>query len=279
MERLKIDKYNLKTHTSHSYYPLHSTMKLTSLLYLTVQIQSILALGFSGKITNVPDQLDELHHHKNVQVVNGDNYQARINIELIPLTDDSDDIKRLQTLVDEEYKFQYEDLAPGSYELLVNSYDFVLSNNRYRIIVDDYVQAYEDYLHEPKYNETSRAFISHEKPLEIQFIESKQFYEFASGSLGEMVMNSPLGVIFKNKYYTMFFVFSLVIIAAPYVLSFISPEFAEQFNDVKVESVQDKAERLEAKENIRRLDPTKPQGSSTGVRTPQKVKNVGRKNK
>lgn len=244
-------------------------MKLSTLVYLAVQAQTILSLGFSGKIVDIPSQLDELHHHKDVQVVNGDNYQSRINVELIPLTDD-DNITRKLALVSEEYGFLYDGLTPGSYELLVNSYDFVLSNNRYRIVVDEQIQAFEDYLHDPQYNQSSRAFISHERPLKIQYLEPKQFYEYATGTIGDMVMSSPLGLIFRNQYYTMFFIFSMVVIVAPYVLSYISPEFAEQFNEARVESVQDKAERLEAKPI------PAGSGTSTGVRA-QKAKNVGRK--
>lgn len=202
------------------------------------------AIGFKARIENIPSKVDELFQSKNAWVVNGENYPGRINVDLYNLNN-NDDFTSIPAIVDENYSFKYDDLTDGNYELVVNSYDFAFYNNRYRIVVrDDKVFAYEDYLHAKEYNETSEVEIS-QKPLLLQYRETKQFYEKMGGTLGDMLLNSPFGFIFKNRIYTIIFTILLAILVTPYIINFVYPEFAEQMKEMQAEVAK---ERLVKKE-------------------------------
>ena len=96
--------------------------------------------------------MNELYHTKNKIVPNGDNYNNRISVDLYPL----DSFTPISTVVDSKYNFKFNNLEPGEYELLVNSYDFGFEQNRFKIIADEEsIVAYEHGIGQETYNTTS----------------------------------------------------------------------------------------------------------------------------
>ena len=158
-----------------------------------------------SKIEGIPS-VNELYHTKNKIVPNGDNYNNRISVDLYPL----DSFTPISTVVDSKYNFKFNNLEPGEYELLVNSYDFGFEQNRFKIIADEEsIVAYEHGIGQETYNTTSLTNLN-EKPLSIKYLATKEFYEY-HGSLSDLLMNSPFGFIFKNKYMTIVFTACLVL--------------------------------------------------------------------
>lgn len=141
--------------------------------------------------------------------------------------------------VNADLAFEFQNLPVGEYELFVYSHDFALLADRYRVVVGDEVVTAQQDNFVPSANSTSLE-ISLADPLTIAVVGIKQYYESPQSKLGEMLMSSPLGVIFKNSYYTFFFTVSLVIIAFPYVIPYISPDLAELMKDIQKEIAERK---------------------------------------
>ncbi|ODV81033.1 uncharacterized protein CANTADRAFT_46721 [Suhomyces tanzawaensis NRRL Y-17324] len=221
----------------------------------------VLTQGFKADLIDIPTEIDELHKERQVTVVNGDNYPGRIQVDLIPLNSSKDNFAVLKTLVDEKYTFSYDNLHNGVYELLVNSYDFKFTNDRYIITVDDgFIEAKVDPLDS---NEASNISIpiSFEEPLQIQFSEIRQFYDKSLNSVAEMILNSPFGYIFKSKLYTFMFTVSICIIVAPYFISYFFPDIAEELKEAQAE-IAGKKRQAVAKPVAQVPSETKATGSS-----------------
>ncbi|EGW30843.1 uncharacterized protein SPAPADRAFT_52041 [Spathaspora passalidarum NRRL Y-27907] len=211
---------------------------------ITVLFSSVLvsAIGFQGQIINIPKQVNELYHEKNVVVVNGDNYPARIKVDLYNLESD----EKTTSLVQQDYSFKFQDLKAGIYELIVNSYDFEFYTNRYRILVnDEIILAFEDRLGENSYNKTSEVNIT-KTPLTINFKYTKQFYENPQGSIGDWFLNGPFGFIFRNRVYTIIFTVMMGLSVAPYVLKWINPELAKELQEIQVQASKQTLEKAPA---------------------------------
>lgn len=205
-------------------------------------ICSAKAIGFTGQIIGVPEVEDlELQS----KVLNGLNYQSRFNIDLIALNNSTDGLNSKKAVLNEDYKFKYDDLKEGDYELIVNSYDYTLNNNRFRIIVNEkegVIKGKEDALISNNFNESSTQVITHINPLFISVGEAKQYYERQLGSISDILMNSPFGFIFKNRTYTIMFTIAVAIMVTPYILQFVNPDFADTFNELKEESAAVRAQ-------------------------------------
>ncbi|KAG2736834.1 hypothetical protein G9P44_000924 [Scheffersomyces stipitis] len=223
----------LKRITTISYPVFIFKMKFAQLLVkVSLYASIVLSARLLGKIDDIP-QIDELYHEKNVHVVNGDNKASRFHVDLYQL-DKNEAGVRHSALLDGNHYFQFENLKTGEYELIVDSYDFILSNSRFRVQVDeeaDIVQVFEDYLASRSFNRSSIFNVTESTPLVLSVKEPKQFYESASGSIMDMVYNSPLGFIFKNRLYTIIFFICLSIMAAPTILQYINPELADMFRE------------------------------------------------
>ncbi|CAI5757467.1 unnamed protein product [Candida verbasci] len=206
---------------------------LFSILYY---IAVCAAIGFTGEIVNVPSSINELYHHKSKSIPNGNNYQSRIKLDLYKLNDKFNkiDFSSKSATLDRNYKFKFNDLLPGEYELIINSYDFVIEPYQYKInITDD--ESIVAFKHEFGItNETSIQSIIN-SPLLFQFTDFKQFYEKSSNSVYDMLLNSPFGFIFRNRVYTMIFTVCLGIMITPYILQWVNPEFAEQLKEIQVQ--------------------------------------------
>lgn len=235
-------------------------MRLIVLSIFCICITFTIAIGFKGKIEGIPS-VNELYHTKNKIVPNGDNYNNRISVDLYPL----DSFTPISTVVDSKYNFKFNNLEPGEYELLVNSYDFGFEQNRFKIIADEEsIVAYEHGIGQETYNTTSLTNLN-EKPLSIKYLATKEFYEYHGGSLSDLLMNSPFRFIFKNKYMTIVFTACLVIMAAPYILQVVSPEFAAELNQIQTQTAK---ERLGEKV----IESPEPTIKSTGVNKSQGAK-------
>ncbi|CUM63103.1 uncharacterized protein PRCAT00000669001 [Priceomyces carsonii] len=236
--------------------------RVVFLLGIFYTIGTCLSIGFVGQIEDVPSKIEEVHEIKNKKVLNGHNYQSRFNVELVLLntreetklpSGGPDRFKGVKGLLDKDYKFQFNDLSKGDYELIVDSYDFYLSHNRFRIIIDneDGIIAYEDFLGHNSYNESSGVSLN-DKTLKIQFRDVKQFYEQSQGSLYSIIDGSPFGFIFRSPLYTTLFTVCMAIVATPYILSWVSPEFAESLNEIKqhgdIAKIPEKVQKLDTQD-------------------------------
>ncbi|RLV93946.1 hypothetical protein JA1_002136 [Spathaspora sp. JA1] len=214
--------------------------KLYILTVLGCLFGVVSATGFQGQIIDIPKQIHELYHEKNIVMVNGENYPARIKVDLYNLKSD----ENAAALVQSDYSFKFKDLHSGDYELVVNSYDFELSSNRYRIIINDQsIYAYEDGIGESSYNKTSQVDITRE-PLIIRFKTHKQFYDNPQSSIGDWFLNGPFGFIFRNKTYTIIFTVMMGLSLAPYILKWVSPEFAKEFQELQVQATKERLEKV-----------------------------------
>ncbi|KAI5968788.1 hypothetical protein CANMA_002224 [Candida margitis] len=221
-------------------------------IVLTCIFNVISAIGFSGVIKNIPNDVPELGKELRQTIPNLNNYASRVKVDLYKLNDKgkNHDFSPVSATVGQNYQFKYKDLSEGEYELIINSYDFAFANNRYRLLVDEgKVSAYEDPLGQSHNNQSLAVEVSHQTPLEIQFREVKQFYEKSGGSVFDMVLNSPFGFIFRNKTYTIIFIVLMTISVAPTIAQWVNPEFAEQFKEVQAEVAQSRLQKSEATES------------------------------
>lgn len=220
-------------------------MKLTIIIaYLFHCITLTLATGFKGKIQGIPE-VNELFKTKNKIVPNGENYNNRIQVDLYP----SDSFTPISTIIDSNYNFKFNSLQPGEYELIVNSYDFTFYNNRFKIIAsDDSVIAYEHKLGENSYNVSSAVELNDKSPLVINYFATKEFYQYAGGSLKDMILNSPFGFVIKNRALTITFSICVAVMVAPYILKVVNPEFYAELNDIQTKVAQERLEKVEKAE-------------------------------
>lgn len=193
---------------------------------------------FKGQITGVSrDSGEIIGSGVETPIVNGVNFASRIDVVFHQLAAES--TEQVCVPVNEKYSFEAE-LLEGEYQLEISSHDFKIEKNRYKVVVaGDKVTTFESPLAAPL-NETSACEVSESKPLIIQTLGLLQYYESSEGRLTAMLMSSPLGAIFRNRTYMILFVMSLVIMAAPTVLSYLSPELAAEFNQARVQANTEK---------------------------------------
>lgn len=231
-------------------------MKWTIALTPLLLCAGALSRGFTGQFAGIPqDALEAQESGQQSLVLNGLNYQSRIDINIYEISPEKDTNVWLVP-VKKLYSFDVS-LGEGEYELFVSSHDFNLRNGRYRVLVDgEMVRVFEDYFGSLTYNVSSMQVVDFKNPMVIDVLDYKEYYETHSGKLSDMVMNSPVGFIFKNRTYTLMFIVSVGIMVAPYILPYISPELAEEFQEMKVEAGQrhagvQKVEKIESKPKAR----------------------------
>lgn len=231
-------------------------MKLSIPLFLSIAS----ALSFTGRINGIPDSIDELFDAKHA-VINGHNYQARIDVRLV-----SENLKA-KALVDKDYKFEF-DVLPGDYLLLINSFDFDLSHDKISIHVEDDIVTATDH--------TNTSVVIGQQELTVQFVGLKKFYDVSQSSIFDMVMNSPFGFIFQNTLYTMLFMMAIGVIVAPYLLSLVNPELAELLNNGQYQEEIDKTVAAEEAERAQKVEKIELVSETTSTGT---NKNKGRRRK
>lgn len=223
---------------------------------LLQMLSVVVAIGFTGKFEGIPSEMKELYQDKQVHVVNGANYQSKMNVDLYKYNFDQEKHESGKSaLVNKDYTFEYQDLSIGVYTLIVNSYDFELNNNRYTIKVKQNeiegdelenieILSMENPLGSTKFNQSSIITISNESPLVIDIVQANQFYALESNSLMDMLMNSPFGFIFRNKTLTILFAITIGIMVTPYIANIVAPGFMDSFNEVQEEISQEKSQKL-----------------------------------
>ncbi|OBA21616.1 hypothetical protein METBIDRAFT_41541, partial [Metschnikowia bicuspidata var. bicuspidata NRRL YB-4993] len=168
-------------------------------------------------------------------IVNGLNFQSRIEVRLTEIGDFRS-VKEKTLPVNRDYAFEAPDLAAGEYELTINAYDFIVRAPRWRIFVDDTeTRAFVDAIASESYNISSQQIIQRDSPLTVPISGFKSYYESTEGRLTEVLMNSPFGFIFRSKLYSLLFFGTLVIMAFPYVIPYVAPDFAEQYQKMQAE--------------------------------------------
>lgn len=211
-------------------YPIFAPMR--SFLLLIALVRAALGLGLFGSIVGVPeDALQAALAGVKSHIVNGLNFQSRIDVKLREITNENPWTKFIP--VKRDYKFELSNLAAGEYELTVHSYDFTIRNSRYRVIVNELVYAYEDYLGRMAQNLSSMVAVSPQEPLVVQVLDFNHYYETSQSKLTDMVTKGPLGFIFQNRLYTVLFLGSLVMMVAPYILQWVAPDLAQQIEEAK----------------------------------------------
>ncbi|KAI5951178.1 hypothetical protein KGF54_004252 [Candida jiufengensis] len=224
---------------------------LLSLLYSLVFIQ---AIDLKVKIQNFPTEIDQLSQIFKSKIPNLGN-SNRIKAQLYKLPKNTNKFKNInfhpidQPVIDKNYQFNLKNLQNDeNYQLIIDSYDFEFEINRFKLNVsNDEVQVYEDKLGSLTPNKTS--LVSVNEPLIISIKSSINYYENSNNAIVDMIMNSPFGFIFRNKTYTIIFIFCLCLMLAPYIAEWISPEFAAQFKDVPI---QDAFKTLEQRQDAKK---------------------------
>lgn len=229
---------------------------------------SVLGLGFTGKFVGVPeDAIEAQQTMVESPILNGGNYQSRIDVKLALLTK-TNNLKVTEIPVKKSYQFDVSGLHNGEYQLLINSYDFNLRNNRYRVVVnDEVISVYEESLGSKSYNQSSLQVVGPQQPLIVDVVDYKEYYKSPQGKLTEMVMNSPFGFIFRNSLYTALFVACIVIMAAPYIISLISPELAEEMNEIQRGETKHLSQKAEV--------PTSPNLEAQNIKASGRAKSGG----
>lgn len=240
------------------------TMVLLLRLWALQLLAGAFAAGFSAKFEGVPqDALTAPESGAASPILNGLNYQSRIDVRLYKQN-------RLESEllpVTRAYTFDVSDLADGEYNLDVNSYDFSLRVSRYYLkVANEKVTAYDNYVASETYNASSAVEVSNQRPLVVDITGYKQYYENPQGKIADMVMNSPLGFIFRNRLYTIFFVASLVVMALPYFLSIVAPDLAEQYEEIKQLSYDQQPEQPMQQEKVELIPETTSRAAKRGRR-------------
>lgn len=200
-----------------------------SIYMLTYFAAAACGLGFTGQIVGIPEDALEIQNTEvKSPVVNGLNYQSRIDVRLTPIVESKTTESNVFP-VKKSYDFDVSGLHNGEYQLTINSYDFTIQNSRYKVVVDEEkISVYEDKLGAKALNQSSMQIVGPKRPLFVEVVGYKEYYESPQGKISEMVMNSPFGFIFRNSLYTTLFVAAVVTMVLPYVISIISPELAEE---------------------------------------------------
>lgn len=203
-------------------------MRFGSLIYLTSCLTATV-LGKNGiiiSITNVP------------QVISAsiDNAQSRILARLVLLDPMSGDFEGQKSRFKMDYTASFDPPQKGEYQLTISSHDLILSQNRWRIVFNTDTSsflAYEMPFDSDVYNSSSATLVSHNSPLLVSCLGIIDVPDIQLRSLKDMIMNTPLGVIFKSRLYTFMFLTCFAIILLPHIMAFVSPDLVEQIHELK----------------------------------------------
>ncbi|EGV66876.1 hypothetical protein PSN45_002693 [Yamadazyma tenuis] len=193
-------------------------------------VQAIYALSLQGKIVGV---LPEYKLQNAEQIVNGNNLPIRFTVELTSI--DGEISHKMRALVNSKYEFIFNHVNPGIHDLSLVSHDFILDKDRFRIEANHSTITATDYYLNGNKGQASNVT---DTVLVVSVVGERKYYEVRSGSVKEMLLNSPLGFIFKNTGYTIMFVATLVMMAGPYVLSIVNPEMSKRLAEIREEQGQ-----------------------------------------
>lgn len=220
-------------------------------------LQAAFCLDFKARIVNVPEEALEIENLRSGRTRPIErNYQAKVDAKAVGLGPKYGEVHEFR--VKKTYEFDVEGLSAGEYKLLVHSHDFNIRQGRFHISVNDSaVVVTEDSLGISGANSTKSWVVSEKEPLIIEAATIKQYEENPRNKLMEMVMQSPLGFIFKNRLYTILFFVCMGLMILPLLVQWINPELAEQFSELQKEAYEKRAERVAAEKRQGQL-PTQP---------------------
>lgn len=207
-------------------------------------LHGVYGLRFEGKFVGVPEEaLDSQARDLKSPVLNGLNYQARITVRLVKIEATND--LNVQTYpVRPNFSFEVDNITEGEYELMINSYDFNIRNSRFKLDVDQsQIRIQEYYLAADSFNSTSVQILTKSDPLVLEILDYKHYYQSAQSKLSEMIMNSPFGIVFQNRLYTILAAVTLAMMIGPPLVSTFLPEVAERFNELQREAYEMKVEK------------------------------------
>lgn len=221
-------------------------MKISLVLGAVWLAQSAVCLGFKAQIVNVPEDALDLENFKAGKTLPIDrNYPSRVDVKVVGLGSKRDE--NHEFLVKKLYEFDVDELTAGEYELLVHSHDFHIRQTRFRVSVkDDEIVVSEDPLGVSSKNKTTNWTVSESKPLILEAQGIKVYEESPRNKLKEMVMQSPLGFIFRNKTYTILFFACMGLMITPTLVQWLNPGLADQFTEMQQEAYEKRAQRLRA---------------------------------
>lgn len=201
-----------------------------ALLLLTVS-----AATFCAQVVNIPqDAIEVAKAQLRSPLLNEANFQSRIYAVFHELSSNPGPLFRIP--IKENYSLNTE-LQEGQYQLEIVSQDFDIANPRVRVVVaGNEITAYDHKLANAGFNEASVASVSNATPFIIRVLGFLEYYETPQGKLLDMLNNSPLGFIFRSRAYTLLFVSILLVMVAPTVLCYFSPELAPEFNEARSQS-------------------------------------------
>lgn len=202
-----------------------------NLLSVFVTVTLVNAITLNGKISNIPE-IELANDH----VINGDNLGSRITVVL---TQKGAKSVPKKALVNQNYEFSFYDVENGSYDLNINSHDFLIHPERFNIEVNDTTIISTDYYIVPNILSTTRDIT--ETGLLVSVVGKKEYYESRNQSLKQMVMSSPFGYIFRSTPLTILFVFVMLASIGPYIIKYGNPELYKKLNELH--------EQEEAKQN------------------------------
>lgn len=155
-------------------------------------------------------------------VLNGLNFQLRIDVWLVESGG-----KSWKFPVKRDYSFDVEVPHDGTFELLVQLYDFALESGRFTVVKDQNTTVYAGNTTVPL-------------PLELRVTGFHEYYESPQGKLNDMLRSSPLGFIFRSKAYTIMFLACVAIMVGPWILGLVAPGVVEQFQQIQREAYEKK---------------------------------------
>lgn len=201
-------------------------MKVDLLVSQLLLLTSVYGVNLNGKFFS-SREINQLQTHQLYQsekIVNGNNLPIRFDVRL----ENGDKVQ--SALVNKDYEFTFENLPEGSYHLIIDSHDFLLGCDRFKVEVNETTVLATDYYLASESSGVTQDIT--EKPLRIEVIETQDYYESNQGSIKELVMQSPLGFIFRNTAFTIMFIFVIVMMVGPYVLQLVAPDVAKRLNEI-----------------------------------------------
>lgn len=224
-------------------------MYTTSVLLFWLATMAALITVY-GRIEGIPEVLEEYRPESVPGILN---YQLRVSLTVYDTARSSAAPRKYP--VNQDYTFEILGLeANHNYSLLIHLTDFIFNGWRYQIStgdnsipneLKDTKVALDDFV--KGVNRTTAVLGTQNEPLILTVIGSKQYYERASSSAMELLMNSPLGPVFRSKWLTILFCTTVVMMIAPKLIQILAPDLAKSLNEAQQEAYRERLQEKQAK--------------------------------